>query len=158
MKNSVALLVAALRTQGEAALQTTPALRHEWRSEGDALVLRIPKIAPDGFDVELEANVEGLELRCGDMHTPLAVGSEPDGAVRDALGMIRDLLSPGMRLREQWAGGSPYRWSLEALGNGGWQCEYEMALFVWNFLGRRSECIYKNGHLPVRDRGTSDGG
>lgn len=151
MESSVVRLVAALRKQGEAAIQMTPELRHEWRSGGDALVLRIPKIAPDGFDVELEANAGGLELRCGDMHTPLACGSDPDEAMRDVLGLLRDLLSPGMRLREQWAGGRAYRWSLEVLGNGGWQREYEMALLVWNFLGRRSERIYQNRHLPVRD-------
>jgi hypothetical protein len=104
-----------------------------------------------GFDVELEANVRGLELRCGGMHTPLAGGSDPDEAVRDALGLVRDLLSPGMRLTEQWAGGSAYHCSLEAVCNGGWQPEYEMALIVWNFFGRRSERIYQNGHLPVRD-------
>ena len=127
MKSSVVRLVAARRKQGEAAIQTTPELRHEWRSGGDALVLRIPKIAPDGFDVELEANVGGLELRCGDMHTPLACGSDLDEAVRDALALIRDLLTPRMRLREQWAGGSAYRWSLETVSNGGWQQEYEMA-------------------------------
>jgi hypothetical protein len=117
----------------------------------DALVLRIPKTAPDGFDVELEANGDGLELRCGGMHTPLSAGPQPDQAVRDALGLVRDLLSPGMRLREQQAGGSPYRWSLEATSNGEWHPEYVMGLLVWNYFGRRSERICQNVHLPARD-------
>ena len=57
--------IAALREQGDLAMRTAPDIRHDWQSSESALVLRIPKIAPDGFDVELEATVEGLELRCG---------------------------------------------------------------------------------------------
>jgi hypothetical protein len=56
-----------------------------------------------------------------------------------------------MQLRERAAGGSPFRWILEAVSDGQWQREYEMALLVWNVLGRRSERIYQNFHLAARD-------
>lgn len=64
---------------------------------------------------------------------------------------MRDLLSPAMRLREICAGGNPYRWLLEAATNHGWRVEYKMGLLFWNFLGRRSERIYRNDHLPARE-------
>ena len=145
-----AALVDGLRQQGEAALEATSGLSHEWLASQDGLVLRIPAISSDGFDVELEANTDGLELRSGGMHTPLDVGPDPATAVRDALGLMRDLLSPAMRLRELRAGGSPYRWFIETRVEAGWCTEYEMGLLFWSFFGRRSERIYWNEHLPAR--------
>ena len=143
-------LIGVLEQQGEAAMRATPALQHEWVSEGQSLVLRIPAISSDGFDVELEANADGLELRCGDMHTSLDVSSDPATAVRDALGLVRDVLTTGMRLRELTAGGTPYRWLVEATTEHGWKVEHTMGLIFWNYFGRRSERIYCNDHLPAR--------
>ena len=144
-------LIGALEEQGEGAMRASPALQHEWVSEAESLVLRIPAISSDGFDVELEANADGLELRCGDMHTPLEVSSDSATAVRDALGLVRDVLSTGMRLREVTAGGNAYHWLLEARTERGWEVEYRMGHIFWNYFGRRSErIIYCNDHLPAR--------
>ena len=143
-------LIGALEQQGEAAMRASPALPHEWVSEAESLVLRIPAISSDGFDVELQANAGGLELRCGDMHPPLDVSSDPAAAVRDALGLVRDVLSPGIRLRELTAGGNADHWLLEATTERGWEVEFRMGLMFWNYFGRRSERIYCNDHLPAR--------
>ena len=143
--------VDALKLQGEAAMEATPALKHQWRVSEERLVLRIPAVSPDGFDVELEASADGLELRCGRMHTPLDDASDPAVSICDALGLVRDLLSPAMRLREICASGNPYRWCLEATTERGWRVEYRTGLLFWNFLGRRSERIYRNDHLPARE-------
>ena len=145
-------IIESLREQGEAALRDTSALKHEWTAADDRLVLSFPATASEGFDVELEANSDGLELRCGDMHTPLNHGPDPATAVRDALGLIRDLLSPAMRLRELCAGGGAYRWYLESDSATGWQVEYEMGLLFWKFWANRSERIYRNSQLPAREQ------
>ena len=45
-------------------MRSTPDLRHEWEAGDVRLVLRIPAVSAQGFDVELEANDNGgLELR-----------------------------------------------------------------------------------------------
>jgi hypothetical protein len=143
-------IIDALRAQGEAALQATPGLKHEWLSNENSLVLRVPAISADGFDIELEANTDGLQLRCGGMHTPLVDGPDPATAVRDALGLLRDLLSPAMQLRDMRAGGGAYRWFLEAASGAGWRVEYETGVLAWNFFGRRTQRVYCNRHLPAR--------
>jgi len=76
---------------------------------------------------------------------------DPASFVRDALGLVRDLLSPGMRLRELRAAGRPYKWILEGRLSGQWHTEQTMALLIWNYFGVRSERIYQNAHLPERD-------
>jgi hypothetical protein len=81
----------------------------------------------------------------------LSISTRTRRTVRYALGLLRDLLGPGMRLREKLAGGNAYRWFLEATTASGWQVEYETTLLLWNVLGRRSERIYRNTHLPVRE-------
>ena len=117
----------------------------------ERLILRIPAVESDGFDIEVEANGDGLELRAGGAHFPLD-GADTSTSVRDALGLIRDLLTPAMRLRETLAGGRPYRWRLESLNDDRWETEHEMRLLLRNYFGSRSERIYQNRHLPSRRR------
>jgi len=85
------------------------------------------------------------------MHTPMDDDRDPASVVRDALGLVRDLLSAAMRLRELRAGGWPYKWILEARVSGQWQTEQTMGPLVWNYFGARSKRIYQNAHLPERD-------
>jgi hypothetical protein len=145
------LLIEALRQQGEAAMRATPGVRHEWRQSQQRLALRVPAMSPTGFDIELEVNTSGVELRCRSMHTPLDDGPDSGMAIQSALGLLRDLLTPTMRLREKCANGRPYRWFLETASPTGWRIEYEMGLLLWNVFGRRSERTYHNTHLPSRD-------
>jgi hypothetical protein len=101
--------------------------------------------------VALVASVEELTLEAGYAHFPLAgAPDDPTTAVTEAFGLLRDVLSPGMRLRELRAGRMPYRWYLEAAVEGTWHTEQMMGLLLWNFFGRRSERIYQNDHLPAR--------
>lgn len=70
--------------------------------------------------------------------------------VEDALGLVRDLLSPDMRVRELRAGRSAYRWFIEAFDGRTWKVEHMTGLLFWNYFGRRSEHIYQNAVLPGR--------
>ena len=46
-------IIDALRAHGEAAIQATPGLKHEWLSNENSLALRIPAMPADGFDMSL---------------------------------------------------------------------------------------------------------
>lgn len=139
-----------LRRQGAEVLSSYPSLRHEWREEQDRLVLRFPAQDADGFDVALAAIDDDIELRAGRFHRHFEDNPDPEDFIRHALGLVRDLLGPGMRLRELVAGGKPYRWFVESRTNAGWRAEEETGLLFWNVFGRRAERIFTNRHLPER--------
>jgi hypothetical protein len=141
-----------------AALGGHADLKHslEENAEAGTVTLTIPRRREDGFDVVVEAAQDGLFLFAGDgAHVQFDEILDPQrGSVEDlvdeALGLARDLLSPSMRVRELRAGGRPYRWSIEYYHDSGWHAEHETVLLFWNYLGRRSERLYRNHTLPSR--------
>ena len=139
-----------LRSQGEAILRDHPSITHQWEQRGSALELRIPAISAKGFDVDLVADSDGITLTAGGFHAHFDAPGDAAQEVRAAFGLVRDLLSEGMRLRELRAGNLPYRWILEVASPEGWAQDHETGLLLWNFFGRRSERIYQNNHLPPR--------
>lgn len=126
-------------------------LRHEWHRQGREAKLILQPATPDGFEVwavasdtELIVGAEGAHH-----HFEYDEGSMVQ-LVAAALGLVRDLLSPAMRLREYSAGGSPYRWVLESHAGGTWHEEEESGSLFYNWFGRRSERLRQNYHLPPR--------
>ena len=142
------------RRQAEAVLVRHPGLRHEWAvEEGGALRLDFPADGPDGFPVQVLAGEGYANVFALGAHELFeAGGDEPPGEVAAAaLGLVRDLLSPDMRLRELSAGGRPYKWILEARdAGGGWRAEHETGLVFFNYFGARAERVYQNRQLPGR--------
>ena len=53
-----------------------------------------------------------------------------------------------MRVREQLASGKPYRWFMRCFDGSVWREEHETGLLVRNYIGRRSERVYRNPLLP----------
>lgn len=102
--------------------------------------------------MQLLVSSDGLALRAGGFHTHFDDSDDAGALVRDAFGLVRDLLSPAMRLREWRAGNVPYRWVLEVQVADGWRSEQTMGLLFWNYFGRRSERVYQNRQLPARER------
>ena len=154
----VADYAALLRGHAEQLLADQPGLPHEWREEGGIVVLRFPRRSQAGFDVGVEARADGVEVTAGTdsggTHVRFDLGEyeSPDALVAHVLGLVRDLLSPGMRLRVREAGGTPYRWHLESSdGRGGWRTEDTMGLLAWPFWRRRTERVLRNDTLPPRD-------
>jgi hypothetical protein len=131
-------------------LATEPSLRHEWRNEPTRAVLYFPATTPQGFDVALAASDTDIELEAGGFHSPFDDNPDPEDFIRHALGLVRDLLSPKMRLRELLAGQIPYRWYLESRHGDAWVVEEEMGLLLWPYWSRRSERIFVNNTLPPR--------
>ena len=114
------------------------------------MALRFPATSQDGFDVELAASSDGIVLNAGGFHTHFDQPGDIEDQVTQALGLARDLLSTGMRLRERRAGGLPYRWTIEIATATGWQTDQSTGLLFWNYLGRRSEAVFQNQQLPAR--------
>ena len=56
-----------------------------------------------------------------------------------------------MRIREWLAGGKPRKWAFEVLDDGEWVTEESVGLLFFNIFGRRTEKVYQNTVLPVRD-------
>ena len=139
-----------LLRQGPEVLATEPLLRHEWRSEPTRAVLYFPATIPEGFDVSLVASDYDIELDAGRFHSPFDDNPDPEDFIRHALGLVRDLLSPRMRLRELVAGQTPYRWYLESRRGDVWVVEEEMGLLLWPYWSPRSERIFVNYSLPAR--------
>ena len=139
-------LAAELRTQANRVLEAHPELQHRWDAGGE---LTFPALSESGFDVVLQPDRQGIIVSTSVGFHEHCEGPLPP-AVTAALGLARDLLSPDMRVREQRAGGRPYRWHLERRVAGGWAPESQTGLLLWNYLGRRTERIYENAHLPAR--------
>ena len=135
------------------ALSTFPEVKHSWSiaAAQTHCSLLIPKANEDGFDVRIEVSRDGIVVFGEGAHqhfdTPESTHQEK---VASALGLVRDLLSPHMRIREFRAGKSAYRWLMQSLHNNEWQTEGSTALLFWNYFGKRSERIFKNTTLPGR--------
>lgn len=135
-------------------LATTPEVKHSWSIDADEdhCMLNISASSDAGFSITIEVFPEEITVFMGVPHEHFSPeGASPEELVRSILGLLRDLLSPAMRVREQRAGGSPFRWYVEMhQEDGTWQTETTTSLLFWNYFGRRSERIYQNDVLPSR--------
>jgi hypothetical protein len=136
---------AELQTQGAQIASEYPEVSCRW--QGDELVF--PKADDDGFEIRLQPDAAGV-IVLTDVGLHVHVEGDPEDAVRDALGLVRDLLSPDMRVVERRSGQHGYRWTLERLESGRWLGEARTGLLFWNYFGRRSEQIYQNRRFPGR--------
>lgn len=151
MRASVEQIASVLREEAANVLGSHPDLQHEWIDEGSVVTLRFPPPDTLGFEVGVQAGEGYLYVLMGRMHESFNVDpQQPKEAVITALGLIRDLLSPRVRLRELRAGGRPYRWFVESYDGSTWQLEAETGLLLFNFFGKRSEHVFQNRQLPDR--------
>lgn len=134
-----------LRVQGDRIATQYPEVACRW--QGDELVF--PKTTEDGFEISLQPDSRGV-IVLTDVGLHVHVDGAPADAVQDALGLVRDLLTPDMRIVELRAGGGGYRWRMERLESGRWLVEARTGLLFWNYFGRRSERTYQNRRLPGR--------
>jgi hypothetical protein len=135
------------------ALATRPEVKHSLSIDagGDHCILDIPPCSDAGFNITIQVFPSEIVVSMQGAHEHFRLEDGPEDLVRSVLGLVRDLLSPAMRVREQCAGGWPFRWHVEMLQNDGtWHTETTTGLFFWNYFGRRSERIYQNHVLPSR--------
>jgi hypothetical protein len=126
-----------------------PTLPHELSADGSHL--RFPRQETSGFDIEVEVDEHGILVQALGAHEHFQAGASPTGELcARALGLVRDLLSPDMRIRESRAGDKPVRWTVEARAGGEWRSEGQTGLLFFNYFATRTERIYQNRQLPGR--------
>lgn len=133
-------------------LAAHPALVHEWTAENE---LTFPRSHDQGFDVSILVEDDDVSVAALGFHEHFGAAAGPPVAaptemVETVLGYVRDLLSPGIRIREKRAGRTPYSWTVEVQEGSNWVRESKTAVPFFNYLGRRSERVYQNQQLPNR--------
>jgi hypothetical protein len=118
--------------------------------ESASCSLFIPAQCLNGFDIRFEIERGAVTLYWGNWHTRFEPTAGVDKLIEDLFGLLRDMLSPDMRVRELYAGRNPYRGFLESYDGARWSTEHEMALVFWNYFGGRSVRTYCNSVLPGR--------
>jgi hypothetical protein len=143
-------LVDTMRTIIAEIERSRPGLVVQKMDNGSSVRLRVPKVIESGFDVVVEVSEDQLHIGtdCG-WHTDES-GVAPD-RLRNWMGLVRDLLSENMRIRQLSAGGSAYSWELQGFDGSKWVSEGSTNLmFFPSFLGKRTEAILQNRTLPPR--------
>lgn len=147
---------------------------HRCEGQGNLVRVMIPRLCESGFDVTVEAASFGVFVRAGMLfhaHFPFswdgdgepqeeywreAIGIEPYDPyasrepAEQALGLVRDLLSPAVRIRERRAAGILYHAALETQVRGRWRRRRSVTLLFYSYLGRREERLWTNTHLGPR--------
>ena len=140
----------SFRQYGAAVLARNSEIVHKWNVESDGCSLSIPAVSPNGFDIRFEIERGAITLYWGNWHTRFEPTAGVDKLIEDLFGLLRDMLSPDMRVRELCAGSTPYRGFLESHDGAHWASEHEMALVFRNYFGKRSVRSYSNSILPAR--------
>ena len=113
--------------------------------------LRFPCVDDSGFDVEVCVGAREIVVHALGAHEHFELqGSTPSEVCASVLGLVRDLLSPDMRIREMRSRGRAFRWFVESRNGPEWLVETETGLLFFNYFGRRSERVYQNRQLPGR--------
>ena len=132
-----------------------PQVKHEWSIDDDKdhCILDIPEESDSGFPITLEVAPDKILVMASGAHTSfdLEDNETPEEISANVLGLLRDLLSPAMRIHEYLAGGQPYKWAFETHQEKQWITEEYVSLFFWNYFGKRTEKYYQNNILPARN-------
>src|SRR5262245_40368923 len=126
--------------------------------ESGGCVLSLPARSPTGFDIRVDAQPDAITVTWGNWHTRFEPTAGADALVEELFGLLRDMLSPDMRVRELHAGSKPYWGFLESFDGTRWSTEHQMGLILWNYLGRRSFRKFSNSVLPGRMAGADNAG
>lgn len=158
MKRDPALCRRFVR-EARALLSQFPQIEHDWSIDADEdhCILDILPDAEGGFPITVEVYPDEITIRAGGAHTTLSRDGATDELVDDSLGLLRDLLSPAMRIRECLAGGAPYRWAFEVFQDGRWMTEESVGLFFYNYFGTKTERTFQNQILPARQNPVEPG-
>ncbi len=140
-------LPGSFQSYGTTVLARHPEIVHEWSIESNRCDLSIPARSPNGFDIQFEIDMDAATVHWGNWHTRF---ESTDTLVEELFGLLRDMLSPDMRIRELCANSKPYRGFLETYDGTHWSTEHEMGLIIWNYFGKRSVRTYSNSILPGR--------
>ena len=139
-----------LQQYGMAVFAQNPEIVHVWSAEPDYCDLSIPASDANGFDIRVTAEADAITLHWGNWHTRFEPTTGDDTLVEAVFGLVRDMLSSDMRIRELCADHKPYRGFLESYDGKRWSAEHSMGLIFWHYFANRSVRTYSNSALPGR--------
>ena len=142
---------------------------HTCEERGNIVRVLIPRIHDSGFDVTVEAATFGVLVRTGTLfhaHFPFSWDdldygereefrepvdqAESRRSAEQAFALVRDLLSPAVRIRERRAAGVSYHAALEVRVHGQGRRRRAVTLYRYPYWGRREERLWANTHLRGR--------
>lgn len=143
----------AFVAEAKRLLAEYPQIVHAWSIEPDesSCTLTIPVARDDGFEITILVDACESVITCGGFHGHEPYEDEPREFAGHFVGFLYDLLTPLMRVREQRAGGSAHKWTLECWRGDAWEDRGTMGLLFFRYWGKRSERIYQNHVLPLRE-------
>lgn len=146
----------AFRSVVAGLIEQAPAECSDWRLQDrdGTCELAIPKLTEDGFEVTVIADTDEVTVYSEHVaHQHFTSDGRHDEIAQLAMGLVRDLLSPAMRLRVIEIRGKPVLANLEMFRGGRWERESTTAFFTLSFWRKRVERTYVNRRLPAREGG-----
>lgn len=137
----------------KALLEKHPHLEHQWSMDADEdhCILDFSASDTDGFAVTIEVYPNQITIFALGAHAHYELKEDHGMLIESAMGLVRDLLSPSMRIKAYLSGVKPYRWDIEFLEDGDWKRIDTTALIFWNYFGARRQRIYQNRTLEIRN-------
>lgn len=135
-------------------VEHSPGDSGDWRIEerDGTCELTIPKLADDGFEITVVADDQEVTVFSEYLaHQHFTSDGNHEEVSQQAMGLVRDLLSPAMRLRVVEIGGKPSRADFEVSADGFWHRESTTGLLLPSFFRKKIERFYTNRRLPVRN-------
>jgi len=145
MENRDPALCRAFVKRAKELFQDNPRAKHSWSVDADEdhCILDIPEQAPEGFSVTVQAFADEIILSAGGAHCHFDAKAGIESCVETVLGLVRDLLSPQMRVRELRSNNRPYRWYIEVWTvSSGWR-RRSTATFSGTILEGKQSAITK---------------
>ena len=148
-----AILQDSFRSVIDRIVKQSPDATRDWRREekdGDA-VLVIPKLDEQGFDIMVVADDQEVTVYSEFIaHQHFTSDGDHVAVSEQAMGLVRDLLSPMMRLRVIEVRGNASRGDFQVARDGEWRSESVTGVIGFGLFGRRVEKFYINRRLPLR--------
>ena len=150
MKEDKNNLISLFQSEVNRFLEAYPSLKYQWKDDNYVIGIEGDK---EGFGLEIHLDEKEITLYTDyGIHQHLIPDeNEPISEfVASTVGLIRDLLSPDMRIKEYQSNGKGYRWDLEGNYGGKWEREDTTSLIFFNYFGTRSFTYFTNNLLPGR--------
>ncbi|MGE0267085.1 MAG: hypothetical protein AB7S78_01335 [Candidatus Omnitrophota bacterium] len=132
-------------------LSKHPDITHTWSidEDEDHCILEIFKQTETGFDIIVEVFPNKIHVNVESSFFDFTNFKSVEDMVQTAWNLIRDLLSPAMRLVEFLSDGKPYKWKVEFYNNGKWKSKSCSSLLFFKYFGKKTKTILQNKVINI---------
>lgn len=152
---NIEALPKVFRTVVESLIRCSPEHTRDWQlvSKAGNTELVIPKLAEEGFKITVVADDSEVSVYSEYLaHEHFTSDGDHEAVSNQAMGLVRDLLSPLMRLRVTEVKGSVIRARFEVMRDGAWKAEAITGLLAFSFFSKRTEKFFINRRMPIRKK------